>query len=139
MNKKNNFFIKRNLSYKISNNLFLSFKYGFKGIIYCFKSTRNFRIQIFLAILVLLISLIFNLNPFEYIILFTTIIAVLILELVNTSIESLVDLILENKFNRLAQISKDCAAGAVILAALNSIIVACFLFIPKIKILIQNL
>ena len=136
---KNKFFTKRKLSYKISNNVFLSFKYALKGIIYCFKSTRNFRIQLFLGILIFVIGFIFNLNSFEYLILFSTIISVLILELINTSLESLVDLIVENKFNRLAQISKDCAAGAVILAAFNSIIVACFLFIPKIKLLIQNL
>ena len=139
MIKKNNFFIRRKLTYRISNNLFLSFKYAFQGILYCFKSTRNFRIQFFIAILVFIIGFIFNFNFFEYLILFSTTISVLILELVNTSIESLVDLIVENKFNRLAQISKDCAAAAVILAALNSLIVACFLFIPKIKILIQNL
>ena len=136
---KNYFFIKRKLSYKISKNIFLSFKYAFRGIFYCFKSERNFRVQFFLAILVLLISLIFKLNYFEYLILFSTVISVLILELLNTSIESLVDLVVSNKFRRLAQIAKDCAAGSVLLASINSILVACFIFIPKIKILIQNL
>ena len=139
MTKKLNLANKNRDSYKTSKDVIASLKYALSGLIYCFRTTRNFRIQLFLGILIFLIGFIFNLTSFEYLILFSTIISVLILELINTSLESLVDLIVENKFNRLAQISKDCAAGAVILAALNSIIVACFLFIPKIKLLIQNL
>mgnify|MGYP001191196093 CR=1 FL=1 len=139
MNKKNNFFIKRRTSYEISNNLLCSFKYAFNGIFYCFRSTRNFRIQLFFAIVVFLLAFIFNLKIYEYCILFSTVISVLIFELLNTSVESLVDLFVESKFNKLAQISKDCSAGAVLLVAINSIFVAGFIFIPKIKLFIQTL
>ena len=139
MNKKNKFFIKRNQSFIVSKNIFLSVKYALNGILYCFKSTRNFRIQCFLGLSVFLLTCIFNLRLYEYLILTTTVLSVLILELLNTAIESLVDVIVENKFSNLARISKDCSAAAVLLASLNSIFVACYIFIPKIKILIQNL
>ena len=137
--KKNNFFIRRKLTNKISKNIILSFKYAFKGIYYCFQTSRNFRIELFIAITIFLLGIVFSLKLHEYIILLSTIFSVLILELLNTSIESLVDLIVENKFNQLAKISKDCAAGSVLLASINSIFVACFIFIPKIKLLILNL
>ena len=139
MTNNNNSFSKRNLSYKISKNILLSFKYAYKGINYCLYSSRNFRIECSFAILILILALIFNLNFYEYLILIATVFSVLILELLNTSIESLIDLIVENKFNNLAKISKDCSAGAVLLAVINSIFVAGFIFLPKIKIFIQNL
>ena len=71
-------------------------------------------------------------------ILFPVIMSVLILEILNTSIESLVDLIVEKKFSNLAKIAKDCSAGAVLLASINSVIIALYLFVPKIKLLFLN-
>ena len=139
MNKKLKFFKKTRSSYNISKNLFFSFKYAFNGIYYCFQSTRNFRIQLFFAVIIFLLAFIFNLKFYEHIIIFSTVISVLIFELINTSIESLVDLTVETKFNKLAKIAKDCSAGAVLLVDLNSIFVAGFIFIPKIKLLIQTL
>ena len=139
MQKKNNYFKNRNKSFKVSKNILLSFKYAFNGINYCFLYTRNFKIQLYFAIAILLLTFIFNLRLYEYLIICSTILSVLILELLNTSIESLVDLIVEKRFSKLARISKDCSAGAVLLAAINSIVVAGFIFIPKIKLFMQNL
>ena len=139
MKTKNNFLKKRNLSYKISNNILISFKYAYRGINYCLHSSRNFRIECLFAILIFILAFLFKLDFYEYLILIATVFSVLILELLNSSIESLIDLIVENKFNNLAKISKDCSAGAVLLAVINSIFVAGFIFLPKIKILIQNL
>ena len=67
-----------------------------------------------------------------------TIFSVLILEVLNTSIESLVDLVIQKKFSNLAKISKDCSAGAVLLASINSVIIGLYLFIPKINLLFLN-
>ena len=71
-------------------------------------------------------------------ILLVTIFSVLILEILNTSIESLVDLVVKKKFSNLAKIAKDCSAGAVLLASINSVIIGICLFIPKIKLLFLN-
>tara|TARA_Y100001970_G_scaffold294330_1_gene450691 strand:- start:20395 stop:20814 length:420 start_codon:yes stop_codon:yes gene_type:complete len=139
MNKKNNYLKERKQAFKVSENLFLSIKYALNGIYYCFHNTKNFRIQLYFSIGILLLSIIFNLQFYEYFIIFSTIFSVLILELLNTSLESLVDLYVGNKFNKLAKIAKDCSAGAVLLAAINSIFVAVYIFIPKIKLLIHNL
>ena len=125
-------------SYKTSKNIFASFKFAINGLIYCFQTTRNFRIQILFGSLILIICALFKCSLNEYIIIISTIFSVLILELLNTSIESIVDLNVKNKFNRLAKISKDCSAASVLLASLNSIFVAAFIFLPKIKLILFN-
>ena len=136
MVKKNKVIIKKRDSYQTSRNIFASFKFAINGLIYCFQTTRNFRIQILFGALILVICSIFKCSLNEYMIIISTIFSVLILELLNTSIESLVDLNVKNKFNKLAKISKDCSAASVLLASCNSIFVAAFIFFPKIKLIL---
>ena len=128
----------RRTSYSTSKNLLISFRYAFSGIKYTFKNSRNFKIQVFLAFFSLILGYILQLDMRDYLILLVTIFSVLILEILNTSIESLVDLVIKKKFSNLAKISKDCSAGAVLLASINSVIIGLHLFIPKIKLLFLN-
>tara|TARA_Y100000991_G_C21875784_1_gene307277 strand:- start:4 stop:414 length:411 start_codon:yes stop_codon:yes gene_type:complete len=125
----------RRKSYRISKNVLISFKYAFNGINYTFKNSRNFKIQVLFACFSLILGSILQIDKSGYLILFATIFSVLILEILNTSIESLVDLVIKRKFSNLAKIAKDCSAGAVLLASINSIMIALYLFIPKIKLL----
>ena len=136
MVNQNNIAREKRESYQTSRNIFASFKYAIYGLIYCFQTARNFRIQILCGSLILITCLIFKCSLNEYIIIISTIFSVLILELLNTSIESIVDLNVKNKFNKLAKISKDCSAASVLLASLNSIFVAAFIFFPKIKLIL---
>ena len=128
----------RRNSYSTSKNILISFRYAYSGIKYTFKNSRNFKIQVFLAFFSLILSSILKFNRSDYLILFATIFSVLILEVQNTSIESLVDLVIQKKFSNLAKISKDCSAGAVLLASINSVIIGLYLFIPKINFLFLN-
>ena len=125
----------RRNSYSSSKNLLISFRYAFSGIKYTFENSRNFKIQVLFAFFSLILGYIFQLYIRDYLILLLTIFSVLILEIVNTSIESLVDLVVKKEFNNLAKIAKDCSAGAVLLASINSVIIGLILFIPKIKLL----
>jgi diacylglycerol kinase (ATP) len=59
-----------------------------------------------------------------------TVAAVLVLELLNTAIEAVVDLAIGRKFHPLARIAKDCAAAAVLVAALSSLLIALLLLVP---------
>ena len=138
MSKKLYYIQKNKGSYQISRNIFSSLKYAFSGLVYCFQNTPNFRIEIISAVLIIFCSFIFNCNLNEIRIILSTIFSVLILELLNTSIESIVDLNVKNKFNKLAKISKDCSAASVLLASLNSMFVAAFIFLPKIKLILFN-
>ena len=125
----------RKESYKTSKNVLISFKYAFSGIYYVLKTSRNFRIQLIFALTSLIIGLLLQISLSNYVILVATIMSVLILEILNTSIESIVDLVLKKEFSSLAKISKDTAAGAVLLASINSVIIAVSIFVPKIKLL----
>ena len=128
----------RRNSYITSKNILISFRYAFSGIKYTFENSRNFKIQVLLAFFSLVIGYVLRLGTSDYLILLVTIFSVLILEVLNTSIESLVDLVIQKKFSNLAKISKDCSAGAVLLASINSVIIGLYLFIPKINLLFLN-
>ena len=135
MDKKINSLKNRIESYKTSSNLLKSFKYAFSGISYVLKTSRNFKIQLIFAVTSLMIGFLLQISQSNYVILISAIMYVLILEIFNTSIESIVDLVVKKEFNSLAKISKDTSAGAVLLASINSVIIAVYIFVPKIKLL----
>ena len=135
MQKKINSLENRKESYKTSSNVLVSFKYEFNGISYVLKTSKNFKIQLIFAVISLMIGFLLQIRISNYVILIATIMSVLILEILNTSIESVVDLVVKKEFSSLAKISKDTSAGAVLLASINSVIIAVYIFIPKIKFL----
>lgn len=117
---------------KWKNQSFLNaLKNALNGIKYTFKTQRNLKIQIILALLAICAGLFFRLSTIEWIILSLTIFLVLIVELINTAIETTVDMF-TMEYNERAKIAKDASAGAVTLMAIASIVVGMFLFIPKI-------
>ena len=139
MKKNINYIEHRKESYKTSSNVLISFKYAFSGISYVLKNSRNFKIQLIFAFISLIIGFVLQISLSNYVILITTIMSVLILEILNTSIESIVDLVVKKEFNSLAKISKDTSAGAVLLASINSVIIAVSIFVPKIKLLFESI
>ena len=139
MEKKINSLKHRIKSYKTSSNVLKSFKYAFSGISYVLKTSRNFKIQLIFAVTSLMIGFLLQISQSNYVILIATIMSVLILEILNTSIESIVDLVVKKEFSSLAKISKDTSAGAVLLASINSVIIAVYIFVPKIKFLFESI
>jgi len=109
-----------------------SLNYAFEGIIYALKTQRNMKIHFLVAIIVLVASLFFDLTRIEILILLLTISMVIVAEMINTSIESTIDLITD-KYHIFAKIAKNVAAGAVLIAAINSIIVAYLIFFHRIN------
>ena len=135
MKSKSKLIKNRRKSYRTSKNVLQSLRYAFSGIMYTFKNSRNFRIQVLFAFFSLSLGSILQIDKSGFLILIVTIFSVLILEILNTSIESLVDLVVRKKYSNLAKIAKDCSAGAVLLTSINSVIIALYLFIPKINLL----
>ncbi len=109
--------------------LFSSFKYAFSGLIYAFSYNQNIRIHFFIAILVILASIIFNVNAFEMGILGVMILLVISTEMINTAIEEMVNLI-ANDHRKEAKIAKDVAAGMVLLTTFGSVVVGVLIFLP---------
>ena len=139
MDKKINSRKNRIESYKTSSNVLKSFKFAFSGISYVLKTSRNFKIQLIFAVTSLMIGVLLQISQSNFVILIATIMSVLILEILNTSIESIVDLVVKKEFSNLAKISKDTSAGAVLLASINPVIIAVYIFVPKIKLLFESL
>ncbi len=118
---------------KTTNSNFLdAWKNAIDGIIYATTTQRNIKIQLALAILVVIVSLFFDLNRAEFLCFLFTIILILFAEMVNTAIETVVDLYVD-VYHPKAKIAKDVAAGGVVITAINAIIVAYFLFFDKIS------
>ena len=115
-----------------SRSLIESFNYAVSGIIYTLKTERNMRVHFIIAIIVIILSLFFDFTKLELLMLFISIALVLIAEMINTAIERAVDLITE-EFHPLARLSKDIAAGGVLIAALNSLVVGYLLFFDRLN------
>ncbi|MBE8998287.1 MULTISPECIES: diacylglycerol kinase family protein [unclassified Nostoc] len=120
----------REFSWKVASNLFVSFKYAWAGISYSFQTQRNFRIHVSVCALAIGLSVFLHLQAVEIAVIGITSGLVLALELLNTAIESLVDLTVKQTYHELAKIAKDCAAGAVLVSALVAVLVAGTLLLP---------
>lgn len=121
----------RELAWQIAPSLFISFKYAWAGISYAFQTQRNFRIHVFVGILAIGAGALLGLTAVEMSIIVLTVGAVLTMELLNTALESVVDLTVKQNYHELAKIAKDCAAAAVLISAIAAIGVAGSLILPK--------
>lgn len=122
----------RSDSFQIATNLLLSFQYAGQGVGYAFRTQRNFRIHVIIGAIALSLSLYFHLSAVACSIISLTIALVLVLELLNTALEAVVDLTVGREFHQLAKIAKDCAAGAVLIAAIAALMIASVLLLPNI-------
>lgn len=120
----------RSLSWQVASNLFVSFKYAWQGVSYAFRTQRNFRVHTAIGILAVSLGLSLGLSPVELAIISLTCGVVMTLELLNTALESVVDLTVQQSYHELAKIAKDCAAGAVLVSALTALLVAVYLLLP---------
>lgn len=108
-----------------------SFKYAFEGIATSFKTEQNMKIHIIMAIIVVILGLLFKITKKEWMICIFAIVIVIASELFNTAIETIVDMITEEK-NEKAKIAKDVSAGAVLIVAIGAAIIGIMIFFPKI-------
>ena len=117
-------------SWSIAGDLPASFRYAAQGLGYAFVSQRNFRIHVITGVVVFALATWLQLDMIRMAVLMLTVAAVLVLELLNTAIEAVVDLAIGRRFHPLARIAKDCAAAAVLVAAISALMIAAFLILP---------
>lgn len=118
------------------NQIIKSFNNAVSGIIVAIKTEKNMKIHYIIAIFVILLSLFFDFSRTEFLLLLYSVSLVVVSEMLNTAIERVVDLI-TGEFHPLARLVKDVAAGAVLIAAINSIIVGYLLFFDRINLLTE--
>jgi diacylglycerol kinase len=112
-----------------------SFLFAIGGLKSALKKEPNFRIHVTSAILALTAAYLLRFNLLEWLILAITIFLVIIFELLNTVLESLVNLI-SPELSLEAKMAKDVSAAAVLVSAIFSVIVGTILFLPKIILLL---
>jgi diacylglycerol kinase len=107
-----------------------SFRFAVNGLLLLLKNEHNSRIHILAAIIAIIMGIIMKLDHYEWSLLIIVIGAVFLTELLNSSIESLADLI-DPEFNELIMRAKDYSAAAVLISAIVAIVVGGLIFIPK--------
>ncbi|MFH1778300.1 MAG: diacylglycerol kinase [Candidatus Omnitrophota bacterium] len=110
-----------------SRNIIESFNCAIEGFMYVLKTQRNMRIHFLLSVAIVLFGIWVNLSRIEIMILTLTASIVLVAEMINSSVEYLIDLVTD-VYHPLARIIKDVCAGAVFLAAINAMIVGYLIF-----------
>lgn len=109
--------------------LLKSFYFAQRGLRYTIKNEQNFRLQIFIGILVIIAIFFFKVEVWQAIVLLLLIILVLVLELINTIFEKIVD-ILKPRIHFYVEIIKDIMAAAVLIASIGAAFIAFLIFIP---------
>lgn len=112
-------------------NFFEACKNAVNGIIYGTTTQSNVKKQLVIIAVVMIASLFFNLSKVEFICLIFAVVLIIFAEMINTAIETVVDLYTD-LYHPKAKIAKDVAAGAVVITALNAVIIAYFIFFDKI-------
>jgi diacylglycerol kinase (ATP) len=116
----------------------MSFKYAWAGVRYAFMTQRNFRIHTAVGALAISLGIFLQIEMVELAVIALTSGLVMALELLNTAIESVVDLTVKQSYHDLAKIAKDCAAGAVFVSAIAALLVAGALLLPPLMVLLQS-
>ena len=112
--------------------LVASMEFAITGVLTAFKEERNMRKHLVSAILAALTGLVFRISAIEWLFLLLAIFLVIILEIINSAIENVVDLASGYHFSMLAKNAKDMAAGAVLVISGYAVLTGLIIFIPKI-------
>lgn len=127
----------KNNKYK-AENFFKSQGHARNGLKLIFKNERNFRIDLFVALVVVLLGFLFNVSHMDWIALSLVISMVFVAETINSAIEALCDTVsVEYKVN--IKYAKDVSAGAVLVGALVSVVTGLIVFLPYIIEFVNNI
>lgn len=114
-----------------------SIQYALKGFRFVFLHEQNFRIQIFVSLLVLIAMVYFRISGIHAVMLIFSIVSVLVLEVINSVFEHLVDL-LKPRLHYVVGEIKNMMAAAVLLASVSAGIVGFIIFWPYLLGIIQR-
>lgn len=109
--------------------LFKSILNAIKGVRYVFLHEQNFRIQIFFTIIVLCLAWFFGLRKSEWIVILLLILLVLILELLNSAVEKLSDIVTPRLSNQI-KVVKDIMAAVVLISSIGAFLIGLIIFWP---------
>lgn len=109
-----------------------SLMFALNGLRLAFRSQRNFRKHLVIALLTFIIAYFLKVEPLEFCVIIFANTFVLVVEMLNSVIEFVIDAYYKNKWAKLAKLSKDIAAGAVLLSAISSAMISLIIYGSKI-------
>lgn len=109
-----------------------SFYYAIAGIVYALTRERNLRIHFLAAGVAIAAGIWLEISYLEWGMLAITITLVMVAEMINTAVEKTVDII-TGEYHPLAKAAKNVAAGAVLLSAINALVMAYIIFVPYLR------
>ena len=107
----------------------ISFKNAFAGLFWALRTQPNFRVHIVLSLVAVWLGIYVGISHLEWTVIVFTIVLGLSAELINTSLESMTDLITK-EWRQEAKIAKDVAAAMMLTVAVGAVFVALFIFLP---------
>ena len=107
-----------------------SFTWAFEGIVYVLRTQRNMQIHVGAAVVALVMGLLLDFTRLELAAIMGAVSLVLVAEMMNTAIEAAIDAVVTS-YHPLVKIAKDVAAGAVLVATVNALAIAYFVFYDK--------
>lgn len=111
---------------------FRSFGYAFRGLVRLIETEQNARVHLVASLILGICAYAFHIPRAEVAILFFAVVLVFAVEIINTAIEKLLDIVHPDSHAQIAYV-KDALAGAVLIAALIALGVGFFVFYPHIK------
>lgn len=130
--KENKYGIEKNKKF------YRSLKCACAGLKVAFVEERNLRFQCVLGILAVLAGFFFELERFEWLWILLAIFLVITMELLNTVMENLVDMITEKTYHPIGKKVKDIGAAVVFINACFAVLIAGIIFLPKLVLLLQK-
>ena len=111
--------------------LWCAFRCAARGVAYAFATQRNLKIQLAVAVLAVGAGIVLGISRADWLAIVLAIMVVGVAEVVNTAVESAVDLA-SPLWRDLARAAKDAGAGAVLVASVGSVVVGLIVFFPYI-------
>ena len=109
----------------------ISLIHAYEGIRWAFTTQPNFTVHLTLSCIAVAGGLFFQVSPVEWMMITATIVFGLVCEIINTSLESITDLVTQ-EWRVKAKIAKDVAAGMMLIYAFGAVLIAIIIFLPKI-------
>ena len=131
---QNNNFISKKKSFRLSS-LINILKYSFQGYAHFYRYERSAMIHLVVAIIIILGSLTLNLTAVEWLFMIFILLTMLAIELLNTAIEAVCDLVSPG-YNKLVKVAKDTASAATCSISVALIIAILIIYVPKISALL---
>lgn len=107
-----------------------SFKFAFKGIQTAFQEERNMRVHVITGTTVIILAMLLPMTRTEWLWIILVSYLVFVMELINTVVENVVDLVTK-EYHPIAKKVKDMAAAVVLVTAVFSILVGAIILLPK--------